>query len=674
MEEDITRSGLRSSDISSERRRVHFNNDRNRDDRQFSRNNSRPSTDQSARSSTTFPTDKRRPAANSVRAVDQLNAVYTEDDDHRAPETLRSSVSLNPTVSRSASDPAEPTPEPAARSTAHEIVTVRAPSNATLSVSGISLHVPVTIDDGADFSVMGCNFSPQFSSFICSQNQFEFRVANDSFSTCSGFVLFDVHLPTGAGDVIVRRHQIYVADIEMSQVLLGRPFLHRLGIDVESQIRSCAFLSNDHHVSDNVEDDIDDEFASNTVSSKENSDSDVLDALNVQILECSKNGAPESFISALRDLLFEFSDIFRVSLRPDDPVVVTPLLLQQKSDAVPVLAKCRSMPPAARTYMRSWISELEKCGFIFFNRNPTWALPAFVVDPFRKPRMVIDMVIANKSMVKYSFPMPHLQSFSSYLKNSSVYFTLDCFKGYWKFPVSGDLDCQSFVTPFGVYTPTRICQGNCNGVFAFQRGMSEIFGDLIPSNLLIWLDDVLGFSSDPNSLLILLRSVFVRCRKFRLKLSALKCCFFLKEALWCGNVYSARGVSHDPKRIEALINISLPRTASDLMQFICAATWLSSSILDFSRLVSPLRNLLENCLSGSSVRTKKFASRISLSDVGWSHEHSSAFYALIDAIKHTVTVSFPTDDLVPCLFTDASKDFWMVVITQVPFDDLVLPF
>ena len=96
--------------------------------------------------------------------------------------------------------------------------------------------------------------------------------------------------------------------------------------------------------------------------------------------------------------------------------------------------------------------------------------------------------------------------------------------------------------------------------------------------------------------------------------------------------------------------------------------------MDFSRLVSPLRNLLENCLSGSSVRTKKFASRISLSDVGWSHEHSSAFYALIDAIKHTVTVSFPTDDLVPCLFTDASKDFWMVVITQVPFDDLVLPF
>jgi hypothetical protein len=117
---------------------------------------------------------------------------------------------------------------------------------------------------------------------------------------------------------------------------------------------------------------------------------------------------------------------------------------------------------------------------------PGLYLPAFVVDPFKKPRMVIDMVPANKTMVKYYFPMPHLHTFGCHLQGSSVYFTLDCFKGYWQFPVSGDLDCQSFVTPFGVYTPTRICQGNCNGVFAFQRGMHEIFGDLIPNQLLVF--------------------------------------------------------------------------------------------------------------------------------------------------------------------------------------------
>jgi hypothetical protein len=251
--------------------------------------------------------------------------------------------------------------------------------------------------------------------------------------------------------------------------------------------------------------------------------------------------------------------------------------------------------------MKSWVHELEKCGLIYFNRNPTWALPAFVVDPFRKPRMVIDMVPANKTMVKYYFPMPHLQSYASHLKGSAVYFTLDCFKGYWQFPVSGDLDCQSFVTPFGVYTPTRVCQGNCNGVFAFQRGMHDIFGDLIPKKLLIWLDDVLGCAPDASPLLCLLETVFSLCAKFRLKLSASKCRFFLTEALWCGNVYSANGISPDPLRVRALSNFPPPHTAGQLMQFVCAATWLSNSIFDFARKVSPLRNLLEKCLASAPV-------------------------------------------------------------------------
>ena len=231
---------------------------------------------------------------------------------------------------------------------------------------------------------------------------------------------------------------------------------------------------------------------------------------------------------------------------------------------------------------------------------------------------------------------------SSQRLGSCCYFTLDCFKGYWQFPVTGDLDCQSFVTPFGVYTPTRICQGNCNGVFAFQRGMHEIFGSLVPNQLLVWLDDMLGFSESPEKLISLLRNVFLLCRKFDLKLSALKCCFFMKKALWCGNVYSQAGVSPDPKRILALQNFSIPTTAGELMQFVCSTTWLSSSIPDFARKVDPLRKLLEDCLSNAPVRSRKFASRILLSDIGWKDEHYSAFQSLIDAIKNAVTLTYPS--------------------------------
>jgi hypothetical protein len=71
--------------------------------------------------------------------------------------------------------------------------------------------------------------------------------------------------------------------------------------------------------------------------------------------------------------------------------------------------------------------------------------------------MVIDMILANKAMVKYTFPMPDLDSLGHNLAGSAIYFTLDCFKGYWQFTVSGDLDCKSFVNPDGIFTPKRVC-------------------------------------------------------------------------------------------------------------------------------------------------------------------------------------------------------------------------
>jgi len=188
----------------------------------------------------------------------------------------------------------------------------------------------------------------------------------------------------------------------MPEVLLGRPFLQRLGIDIDSLIRTLA---------QNISDDeapvpalFVDHVSEDAPSIDTNSLPDLRAALNQSLADCAVHDPPEWFLSELRSLLFEFVDIFRLSLCSDPPVKVTPLLLKQTPDAVPLLANARILSPVARSYMRSWVAELEKCGLIYFNRNPSWALPAFIVDPFKKPRMVIDMVPANKTMVKYYFP------------------------------------------------------------------------------------------------------------------------------------------------------------------------------------------------------------------------------------------------------------------------------
>jgi hypothetical protein len=99
---------------------------------------------------------------------------------------------------------------------------------------------------------------------------------------------------------------------------------------------------------------------------------------------------------------------------------------------------------------------------------------------------------------------------------------------------------------------------------------------------------------------------------------------------------------------------------------------LSSSIPGFASKIAPLRQLLELCLASASTHSKKFASRLWLSENGWQSEHSKSFLTVVDSIKHAVILTYLSDDLVPCLFTDASKNSRMIVITQAPLQDLHL--
>ena len=65
---------------------------------------------------------------------------------------------------------------------------------------------------------------------------------------------------------------------------------------------------------------------------------------------------------------------------------------------------------------------------------------------------------------------------------------------------------------------------------------------------------------------------------------------------------------------------------------------------------------------------------IALAGLGWNASHQRAFQDMVNAIRDATTLAFPNPDLVLCLFTDASHQFWSIVITQIPEEDLTLPF
>jgi hypothetical protein len=66
-------------------------------------------------------------------------------------------------------------------------------------IDGLSMILPVSIDDGADFSVMGANHISDFSHYVVESTPFCFCVADGQLYICQKHRDFGVTLTTISG-------------------------------------------------------------------------------------------------------------------------------------------------------------------------------------------------------------------------------------------------------------------------------------------------------------------------------------------------------------------------------------------------------------------------------------------------------------------------------------------
>ncbi|EGZ27478.1 hypothetical protein PHYSODRAFT_432693, partial [Phytophthora sojae] len=118
----------------------------------------------------------------------------------------------------------------------------------------------------------------------------------------------------------------------------------------------------------------------------------VQEALALKLQEARENGLPGPECDELRDLLFRYIDVFRLSFNDNPPVRVPPLQVRLKEGARPVKAKARRYPPAHKPYLEQHIRELEKHGLVKKNHRSHWASAPRIVTK-RPPddyRMTVD--------------------------------------------------------------------------------------------------------------------------------------------------------------------------------------------------------------------------------------------------------------------------------------------
>jgi hypothetical protein len=130
---------------------------------------------------------------------------------------------------------------------------------------------------------------------------------------------------------------------------------------------------------------------------------------------------------------------------------------------------------------------------------------------------------------------------------------MDLQSGYWQLEIAeSDRDKTAFISNHGLYEYVKMPFGLCNAPSTFQRCIELILRGLQWKTLLIYIDDIVIYSSNMEDHIRALDEVLVRLSKAGLKVKPSKCDFFKNEVLYLGHVISDKGVKPNPSAIDSV--------------------------------------------------------------------------------------------------------------------------
>lgn len=135
--------------------------------------------------------------------------------------------------------------------------------------------------------------------------------------------------------------------------------------------------------------------------------------------------------------------------------------------------------------------------------------------------------------------------------------------------------------------------GLTNAPATFQGIMNIIFAKLLRKGVLVFMDDILVYSSTLEDHVSLLQQVFdiLRTHQFFIKLA--KCAFAKQEVEYLGHCISAHGVATEPSKIAAIQNWPVPKTLKDLRGFLGLTCYYRRFIQSYGIISRPLVDLLK---------------------------------------------------------------------------------
>ena len=256
-----------------------------------------------------------------------------------------------------------------------------------------------------------------------------------------------------------------------------------------------------------------------------------------------------------------------------------------------------SIPPyrmslAELKEFKAQLEELLSKGFIRPSISQWGAPVLFVKKKYGSLQLCIDYRQLNRVTIRNQYPLPRIDELFDQLKGSRVYSKIDLRSGYHQLRVQkSDVPKTAFRTRYGHYEFLVMPFGLTNAPAAFIDLMNRVFSPYLDKFVIVFIDDMLVYSGSLEEHSENLRIVLQTLRERQLHAKLSKCQFWLDRVAFLGHVISVKGVSVDPKKIEAVVNWKPPKNVLEVRSFLGLAGCYRKFVEGFSKIAAPLTKL-----------------------------------------------------------------------------------
>lgn len=233
-------------------------------------------------------------------------------------------------------------------------------------------------------------------------------------------------------------------------------------------------------------------------------------------------------------------------------------------------------------------------GFIQPSSSPAAAPILFVKKKDGSLRLCVDYRGLNKITAPCRYPLPLINEMMDRLASARVFTKLDIRNAYHRIRIApGEEWKTSFCCRYGQFEYRVLPFGLTGAVGTFQSFMNDVLREYLDQFVVVYLDDILIYSESQEEHDQHVRKVLQRLHEAGLFAKADKCEFDVTEIDFLGFHIDTSGISMDPQKVRCILEWPTPTSVHDVQVFLGFANFYHRFIHQYSKLVTPITNLLK---------------------------------------------------------------------------------